>query len=390
MSRSTSNFKNVTPIVDPTTDTTDTVNVSAINISNLDLNALGLTENDIKEIIEVKNNFGDMTGLSVAEFGKNISNTDKTSELLKLVHSKDLDVTGEKLNQIVSVATDINSSNFIGETSTLSKLPILGGMFKSVEKARKKFEMKFANTESQITNLVQEIEINQNGLKSRIGLLDGMFEDVKTDYHTLGIHIAAGKLKLEEIQAEIVLLTPGADKDQSLAQQVYDLNHVYNNLDKRLSDLYVLQQSSMQTLPMIRIIQSNNLMLIDKFYSIKHITVPAWKNQIALALSLQEQENSVKLAKAIDAATNDLLKRNATILHKNSVETAKANQRSIIDIHVLEFVQNTLIKTVNEVIAIQQDGVNKRNETTIKLKALQENYSKAVKSDAMQITHRKQ
>lgn len=360
----------------------------AATTQDIDLKSLGLTENDMKEIIEVKNNFGEVSGLSVAEYGKDISNGNQTDELLKLVKNKDLDETGDKLNQIITVAKDINSSNFIGETSGFSKLPIIGGLFKSVDKARQKFEMKFANTDQQIGNLVQEIEVNQNGLKDRINLLNGMFDGVQNDYRSLGIHIAAGKLKLQEIQEEIASLAPHAEKDQTASQKIYDLNHVYNNLDKRLHDLYTLQQSAMQTLPMIRIIQSNNLMLIDKFYAIKNITIPAWKNQIALALSLQEQENSVKLATAIDNATNDLLKRNATLLHKNSVDTARANQRSVIDVATLEHVQNTLIKTVNDVIQIQQEGVNKRNEATVKLKNLQENYKKIVVQDSKRLAYK--
>ena len=145
-----------------------------------------------------------------------------------------------------------------------------------------------------------------------------------------------------------------------------------------MSDLQVLQQSAMQTLPMIRIIQSNNLMLVDKFYAIKNITLPAWKNQISLAISLQEQKNSVQLANTIDDATNDLLKRNADLLHQNSVDTAKANQRSVIDIETLEHVQNTLIKTVNDVIVIQKEGMQKRDEATIRLRALQDNLNHLV------------
>lgn len=134
----------------------------------------------------------------------------------------------------------------------------------------------------------------------------------------------------------------------------------------------------MQTLPMIRIIQSNNLMLVDKFYAIKNITLPAWKNQISLAISLQEQKNSVQLAKAIDDTTNDLLRRNAELLHQNSVDTAKANQRSVIDVETLEHVQNTLINTVNDVIQIQKEGMQKRAEATTRLRVLQENLNHLV------------
>ena len=125
-------------------------------------------------------------------------------------------------------------------------------------------------------------------------------------------------------------------------------------------------------------------MLVDKFYAIKNITLPAWKNQISLAISLQEQQNSVQLAKAIDDTTNDLLRRNAELLHQNSVDTAKANQRSVIDVETLEHVQNTLIKTVNDVIQIQKEGMQKRAEATVRLRALQDNLNHLVLENSTQ------
>ena len=191
------------------------------------------------------------------------------------------------------------------------------------------------------------------------------------------MYIVAGKMREQEIQQEISTLTAQV-QDQNTTQRIYDLNHLANNLEKRVSDLQILQQSAMQTLPMIRIIQSNNLMLVDKFYAIKNITLPAWKNQISLAISLQEQKNSVQLANTIDDATNELLKRNADLLHQNSVDTARANQRSVIDIETLEHVQNTLIKTVNDVIQIQKEGVQKCEEATTRLRALQNNLNQLV------------
>ena len=164
-------------------------------------------------------------------------------------------------------------------------------------------------------------------------MLDTMFNAVTMDYRELGLYIVAGKVRYAELQEEIKRLSEAdpLKEDQNITQQIFDLNHVCNNLDKRLSDLHLLQQSALQTLPMIRLIQSNNTMLIDKFNAVRSITIPAWKNQIALALSLNEQENSVKLAEAIDNTTNELLKRNAQLLHTNSVAVAKANQRSVID-----------------------------------------------------------
>lgn len=213
-----------------------------------------------------------------------------------------------------------------------------------------------------------------------------MFENVNNDYRSLGLHIAAGHLKLQDLKQEIVELSAGNKQDQNVIQRIYDLNHVVNNLEKRLHDLHVLQQSALQTLPMIRIIQANNLMLVDKFYAIKNITIPAWKNQITLALSLNEQKNSVQLANTIDDATNEILKRNADLLHTNSISTAKANQRSIIDDSTLEHVQSKLIQTVNDVIAIQKQGVQERDIATKKLMALQETYKKTLTTDNLRLT----
>lgn len=210
-----------------------------------------------------------------------------------------------------------------------------------------------------------------------------MFHGVQDEYKQLRVYIAAGKLKQKEIQQQISEFS-AQPQDQATTQKIYDLNHLANNLEKRVSDLQVLQQSAMQTLPMIRIIQSNNLMLVDKFYAIKNITLPAWKNQISLAISLNEQKNSVQLANSIDDATNELLRRNADLLHQNSVDTAKANQRSVIDIETLEHVQNTLIKTVNDVIQVQKEGMQKRAEATTRLRVLQENLNQLVIASSQQ------
>ena len=150
-------------------------------------------------------------------------------------------------------------------------------------------------------------------------------------------------------------------------QELNDLENLVSNLDKRVGDLQALQHSALQSLPMIRMIQANNHMLVDKFHTIRELTVPAWKRQFMLALSLNEQQNAVQLADSIDNATNDFLSRNAELLHKNSVETAKANQRLVIDISTLEKVQATLISTVEDVIRIQQEGVRSRHEAEGKL-----------------------
>jgi uncharacterized protein YaaN involved in tellurite resistance len=348
----------------------------------LNLKELGLQTQDFKEVMDAHKELAEISTTAVAEYGKNIANKTSTytDELLNLVQNKDLDTTGQKLNQVVQVAQQLNTTSILNKSKNSG---FFGGLLSKFKSAKQGFDQHFNTTKEQIDVLVKEIESSQSGLKARVGTLDKMFDAVQEEYKQLGIYIAAGHLKQQDIQQQMAHLTV-QEQDQKTTQQMYDLNHLANNLEKRVSDLQVLQQSAMQTLPMIRIIQSNNLMLVDKFYAIKNITLPAWKNQISLAISLQEQQNSVQLAKAIDDTTNELLRRNAELLHQNSVDTAKANQRSVIDVETLEHVQNTLINTVNDVIQIQKEGMQKRAEATLRLRALQDNLNHLVLENSTQ------
>ena len=357
-------------VVEPTTE------VIEHKFQQLNLQEIGLQQDDFNAVLAARKELAEINHNAVAEYGKNIATQTSgyTDELLNLVQNKDLDETGQKLNQVVQVAQQLNTSSILNKKKNSG---FFGGLMSKIKGAKNNIDMHFNTTKEQIDTLVKEIEKSQSGLKARVDTLDRMFNGVQSEYKQLGVYIAAGKLKQDEIQQEISTLTSQA-QDQTTTQRVYDLNHLANNLEKRVSDLQVLQQSAMQTLPMIRIIQSNNLMLVDKFYAIKNITLPAWKNQISLAISLNEQKNSVQLANTIDDATNDLLKRNADLLHQNSVDTAKANQRSVIDIETLEHVQNTLIKTVNDVIQIQKEGMRKRAEATTRLRSLQDNLNQLV------------
>lgn len=357
-------------VVEPTTE------VIEQKFQQLNLQEIGLQQDDFNAVLVARKELAEINHNAVAEYGKNIATQTSgyTDELLNLVQNKDLDETGQKLNQVVQVAQQLNTSSILNKKKNSG---FFGGLMSKIKGAKNNIDMHFNTTKEQIDTLVKEIEKSQSGLKARVDTLDRMFHGVQSEYKQLGVYIAAGKLKQDEIQQEISTLT-AQGQDQTTTQRVYDLNHLANNLEKRVSDLQVLQQSAMQTLPMIRIIQSNNLMLVDKFYAIKNITLPAWKNQISLAISLNEQKNSVQLANTIDDATNDLLKRNADLLHQNSVDTAKANQRSVIDIETLEHVQNTLIKTVNDVIQIQKEGMQKRAEATTRLRSLQDNLNQLV------------
>lgn len=328
-------------------------------LTKTSLEALGLQEKDIPEILQVAALIETKNPLSVAQFGREVADHTSTyaDALLDQIRNSDLDEAGAKLSEVVTVAQALNVNAL---TDRRSRIPIIGPMIDIVTLRGKKIMGQFDTTREQIDKLIVEVEQTKTGIATRNTHLESMFGSVREEHRLLGIHIAAGKSRLSELkeQAEDLRLTIGNDPDR--LQQVSDLDALISNLDKRIGDLIALQQSAMQSLPTIRMIQANNQMLIDKFHTIREITVPAWKRQFMLALTLNEQRNAVELATTIDDTTNNLLKRNAEMLHRNSVETAKANQRLVIDVETLQKVQTSLIQTVEEVIKIQREGVAQR------------------------------
>lgn len=194
----------------------------------------------------------------------------------------------------------------------------------------------------------------------------------------LGIHIAAGRIRVAELRAQADTLRATVGNDPARVQQLADLDMLVASLDKRVGDLQAMQHAAIQALPMIRMLQSNNRMLVDKFHTIRQITVPAWKRQFMLSLTLNEQKNAVQLADTIDDTTNSLLKSNAELLHRNSVATAKANQRLVIDVETLASVQQTLIGTVEEVIRIQRDGAQQRQQAVKQIEVMREGLRTAI------------
>ena len=159
------------------------------------------------------------------------------------------------------------------------------------------------------------------------------------------------------------LLTAMAGSDaRDPASALADLQDLINRLDKRVHDLRTMQMVAVQTAPMIRMVQSNNQILIDKFRNLQELTIPSWKKQFTLAIALIEQQKAVELSQKIDDTTNDLMRRNADLLRQNSVNTARVNQRSVVDIETLEHVQQTLISTMEEVEQIQREGEQSRQQ----------------------------
>lgn len=341
---------------------------NVVDMPLAELTNLGLKAEDAPAVQEIAARINPADPLSVAEFGRDVAeHTSRyADELLDQVKNKDLEEAGDKLTKVVLIAKGLNMNAL---SDRRSKVPLIGPLIDRLRLSAGKVMSQFESTKEQIDSLVGEVELTQNGLKARNATLEQMFANVKEEHRMLGLHIVAGKVRLQELRAQAAEARAVAQTPAQV-QEVADLDAVVTNLDIRIGNLQALQQSALQTLPQIRVVQSSNVVLIDKFHTIRSVTVPAWKRQFMLALGLNEQRNAVQLANTIDDATNELLRRNADLLHRNSVETAKANQRLVIDVETLQHVQDTLIRTVEDVIKINKEGVQQRVEAERKIAAM--------------------
>lgn len=287
--------------------------------------------------------------------------------LLEQVKPKELDFIGGKLNEIVVSAQAINLRSL---ASKRSKVPLIGGFIDKMRLKGADIVSQFHSVREQIDQLIAEVEEMQAALAQRVKALDEAFESIKQEHRLLNIHIMVGESVARSIEQRVALASANAGGDALDVQHEQDMRAALSALQKRIADLQLLQHSALQQLPMIRMVQANNRMLIEKFYTIKELTVPAWKRQFTLALSLSEQQNAVQLANSIDDATNDFLKANARLLQDNTLSTARANQRLVIDVATLQEVHDTLMNTVQEVARINQDGIRQREAVSSQLQSL--------------------
>lgn len=359
-----------------------TVNTSFVLTAD-SLQQLGLTAEDEGKIREVAARIDSTNPSTVAEFGRDVSTHSArfADQLLDQVRNRDLDQSGEKLSQVLSVASSLN----LGALSdNRSRVPIIGPLLDKIRLQKNNFMSNFDSTSEQIEKLVGEVAETQGNLAKRIKDFDVAFDAVSDEHRLLGIHIAAARIGLQAMLQRAEEMRSAIGTDPMQLQRLSDLETMAANLDKRIGDLVALQQSALQTLPMIRMMQANNQSLVDKFHTIQEISIPSWKRQFTLQLTLNEQRNGVQLAEAIDDATNTFLRRNVELLRKNSVATAAANQRLAIDVDTLSYVHETLLATVKDVIAIHREGVAKRDEAVKKIEGMRRDMRKRLVGGAIQ------
>ncbi|MBS8265739.1 toxic anion resistance protein [Mesobacillus boroniphilus] len=289
--------------------------------------------------------------------------------MLEHVQKKDVGEVGDIINDLMKRLNEMNPEELSPEKQSFFSR-IFGKISGSVQEILSKYQ----KTSAQIDRISVKLDRSKNVLLSDIGMLEKLYETNKEYFNALNIYIAAGELKLEELhQKTIPELKKAAEtsQDQMKFQEVNDMIQFADRLDKRLYDLKLSREITIQSAPQIRLIQNTNQALVEKIQSSIVTAIPLWKNQVAIALTLIRQRHAVEAQKQVSKTTNDLLLKNAEMLKTNTIETAKENERGLVDIETLKKTQENLITTLEETLRIQQEGRTKRRQAEQDLAAME-------------------
>ena len=313
-----------------------------------------LTPAERKQVEEIKSKIDLMNSGYALQFGsgaqKNMA--DFSDSLLSQVRTKD---SGEVGALLTDLSGKINEFNRKESDSFVKKLPLIGALVSKGETMLASYE----KLSTKVDKIQSELEKSKTTMMKDIMLFDALYQKNLEYFKHLELYIRAGEEKLEEMRSTVLpkLRADAAASANPMAGQVVsDFESNVDRFEKKVHDLKISKTIAIQTAPQLRLIQNNDKILVERVQSAIYSAIPLWKNQIVIALGLTRQQNVLKMQQAISDTTNELLKRNAEMLKINSIETAKENNRSIVDIETVKKVNDDLITTIEETLKIQQEG----------------------------------
>jgi uncharacterized protein YaaN involved in tellurite resistance len=294
-----------------------------------------------------------------------------SDKILADVKAKDTGYVGKALTDLMAKIREIPIDSLTGQDKgLLSKIPFLSAVIDS----SKRFVNRYQSVSVHIEKIAQTLEQAKLQLINDARMLDG-FYDVNMDYlKEIELYILAGDMKLKDLQEKVL---PGmkADAentgDQMAIQKYRDMAHLAARIEKRLHDLKLSRSVAMLSAPQIRMVQLNNQELAEKIQSSILNTIPLWKNQMIIAISLLRQRETLGAQQKIGETTKVLLEKNAEMLKESSVEIAGESEKGIVDIMTIKKVNADLISTIQETIRIQQQGRTKRMQAEQELERLE-------------------
>lgn len=306
-------------------------------------------------------NYGSAAQQKIGDFSHNVLNH---------VQNQETGEIGNSINDLMFHLKESNPDELMEEDSNF-----INRLFKRTKRSIYEKTAKYQKIGAQVDNIALQLDNQKDQLLEDNKMLAKLYEQNLDYYKALNVYIAAGELKIQELQDEIIpnALKEAEDKsDQMLVQRVNDLNQYVNRLDKRVHDLKVTRQITLQQAPQIRLIQNTNQALAERIQTSINTAIPLWKNQIVISLTLLRKQDAVAAQRQVSDATNEMLRKNSEMLKQSSIETARETERSVVDIETLEKTQADLIETLQETLSIQEEGSLKRREAEQQLVVMED------------------
>ena len=291
-------------------------------------------------------------------------------QMLSHVQAKDTGEIGDILNDLMERLNETDPNDLVAENQGFFQK-----FFGKIKKSIYEMQAKYQEVGSQVDKIAIRLDHEKNGLLNDNLSLEQLYQRNKDFFDALNIYIAAGEIKLAELQETLIpeaLEKARVTGDQMDVQVVNDLEQFLDRLEKRNHDLKLTRQMTIQQAPQIRLIQNTNQALAEKIQSSITTTIPLWKNQIAIAMTLLRQKDAVTAQRQVSETTNQLIQKNSEMLKISTIETARENERGIIDLETLQKTQKDLIETLEETLKIQQEGRARRRKAEVELTNMEE------------------
>lgn len=286
------------------------------------------------------------------------------------VQNQETGTIGNAINDLMFQLEESNPDELVQENQNF-----IQRLFKRAKRSIYETTAKYQKIGAQVDKIALQLDKQKSMLLEDNKMLTQLYDQNLDYYQALNIYIAAGELRIEELQNEIIpkaLKEAEETPDQMLVQKVNDLNQYLNRLDKRVHDLRVTRQITLQQAPQIRLIQNTNQALAERIQTSINTAIPLWKNQIVISLTLLRKQDAVAAQRRVSDATNEMLQKNSEMLKQSSIDTARETERAVVDIETLQKTQTDLIDTLQETLAIQQEGSQKRREAEQQLVVMED------------------
>ena len=299
-------------------------------------------------------NYGSAAQKDVADF---------SDAALGKVRTKDMGEIGQELSDLVVELQGLDFDE--GEEKKG-----FFGLFKKTRQNIASLKAQYDKAETNVDKITAELEKHEVTLMKDIAMMDKLYEKNQQYYKELTMYIVAGKLRCEELRAKDLPELQRKARESGLAedaQAANDFANMIGRFEKKIHDLELTRMISVQMSPQIRMIQSNDAVMSEKIRSSIVNTIPLWKSQMVLALTLHHSQQAMEAQREVNDVTNALLRANAEKLHQGSVDIAREAERGIVDIETLQKTNQELIATLEEVRQIQADGAQKRAAAEVEL-----------------------